>query len=151
MTLLAATGMGFLLAVLWFDLMHDVQVHGPFPEGPPEASLASIAGYYRRVTTDARPMNRVVALAMLAALVALVAQLLGDEVPNGAAVVALALVAVPVGLAGLRTVPAAVRLGQRTDELDVQLRLARAIYRDHVLCLASVGTALGVQLAFAAP
>jgi hypothetical protein len=151
MTLLAAAGMGFLLAVLWFDLMHDVQVHGTFPEGPPEASLASIAGYYRRVTTDARPMNRVVALAMLATLVALVVQLLGNAVPNGAAVVALALVAMPVGLAGLRTVPAAVRLGQRTDELDVQLRLARAIYRDHLLCIASVGTALGVQLAFAAP
>ena len=48
---LAACG-GFLLAVLWFDLMFDVQVlrHGSAAVLP-EPVLASIAGYYRRVTT----------------------------------------------------------------------------------------------------
>ena len=50
-------GAGFLLAVLWFDLMHDVQVLR-LPAGEdPSAALTSIARYYRRVTTDARPMN----------------------------------------------------------------------------------------------
>jgi hypothetical protein len=55
-------GAGFLLAVLWFDLMFDVQVLRHGDEEVPEAVLASIAGYYRRVTTEARPLNRLVAL-----------------------------------------------------------------------------------------
>ena len=59
-------GVGFLLAVLWFDLMHDVQVLRPH-ENEDEA-VRSIARYYRRVTTDARPMNRLVALVMVATL-----------------------------------------------------------------------------------
>ena len=54
-------GAGFLLAVLWFDLMHDVQVRGHDAALElPEPVLASIAGYYARVTTAARPMNQLV-------------------------------------------------------------------------------------------
>src|SRR5216110_1970417 len=58
---------GFLLAVLWFDLMFDVQVLGRRPVGEPlaEQVLASIAAYYRHVTTSARPMSYLVGLAML--------------------------------------------------------------------------------------
>src|SRR5262249_18886028 len=58
-TLLAACG-GFLLAVLWMDLMFDLQMLG----AAPEAAVASIAAYYRRVTTDARPMNQPIGLAL---------------------------------------------------------------------------------------
>ena len=59
-----AAGAGFLLAVLWFDLMFDVQTHKhPADPLPPEV-LASISSYYRRVTTEAYPMNRLVALVM---------------------------------------------------------------------------------------
>src|SRR5437762_2349871 len=64
-------GAGFLLAVLWFDLMYDVQVIGHREGSLPESVLESIGRYYRRVTTDARPMNRLVALSMLATLTAL--------------------------------------------------------------------------------
>ena len=54
-------GAGFLLAVLRFDLMFDVQVLGRRADDVPEAAIASIAAYYRRVTTAARPMNLLVA------------------------------------------------------------------------------------------
>ena len=48
-----AAGAAFLLAVLWFDLMFDVQVRS-HPSNPlPANVLASISAYYRRVTTDA--------------------------------------------------------------------------------------------------
>jgi hypothetical protein len=50
-------GAGFLLAVLWFDLMFDVQVLRAAPGALPEPVLASIAGYYARVTTAARPIT----------------------------------------------------------------------------------------------
>ena len=64
MTQFVAAGAGFLLAVLWFDLMFDVQVLRVRPDEIPEPVLASIAAYYRRVTTAARPMNRLVAAAI---------------------------------------------------------------------------------------
>ena len=47
-------GAGFLLAVLWFDLMFDVQACAGRAASCEEAVLALIAGYYRRVTTTAR-------------------------------------------------------------------------------------------------
>ena len=61
MSAFVSAGAGFLLAVLWFDLMFDVQVLGHGPHALPERVLASIAAYYGRVTTAARPMNRLVA------------------------------------------------------------------------------------------
>ena len=48
------------LAVLWFDLMHDVQLLDR--RVPVTEAVGSIAAYYRRVTTGARPMNRLIAL-----------------------------------------------------------------------------------------
>jgi hypothetical protein len=56
----AAAGAGFLLAVLWFDLMFDVQTRKYAGDLlPPE--VTSISACYRHVTTEAYPMNRVVA------------------------------------------------------------------------------------------
>jgi hypothetical protein len=42
-----------------------------------------------------------------------------------------------------------VRLGRRDDPPEVETRLARSIYRDHLLCLAAVAALLVVQLGFA--
>ena len=147
MTPFITAGAGFLLAVLWFDLMHDVQVlKKPGPELP-EGVLASIAGYYRRVTRDARPMNRLVAVAMLATLAAIVTEIARDETPGWVAWTSLALAAVPILLASTRTVPNAVRLGGRDDSSATQSRLARSICHDHLGCLASIAALLVVQLA----
>jgi hypothetical protein len=49
-------------------------------------------------------------------------------------------------LAMLRTVPNAVRLGRRADTAAEQTRLARSVYRDHLVCLASMSTFLALQL-----
>ena len=148
MTPLATAGAGFLLAVLWFDLMHDVQVIGQRGGDLPEGVLASIAGYYRRVTTDARPMNRLVPVAMLATVAAIVAQIAGNDTPRWAAWTALGLAALPILLAMVRTVPSAVRLGRRADTVGEQSRLARSISRDHLLCLAAIALLLTIELIF---
>jgi len=75
----AAAGAGFLLAVLWFDLMFDVQTR-KHPAGLlPAEVLASISGYYRRVTTEAYPMNRLVALVMLLTLAAICMEIVRGE------------------------------------------------------------------------
>ncbi|HEV7750230.1 MAG TPA: hypothetical protein VGO71_01755 [Baekduia sp.] len=147
MTAFVTAGAGFLLAVLWFDLMFDVQAARD--REPPEAVLASIAGYYARVTTDARPMNRLIALVMLATLAAIVVQIVRGDEPRWAAWASLVLAAVPVVLATTRTLPSAVRLGTRRDGAEVQGRLARTILTEHLVCAAAIATLLVVQLAAA--
>jgi hypothetical protein len=143
-----AAGAGFLLAVLWFDLMFDVQVRGHDADVP-EPVLASIAAYYARVTTASRPMNRLVAAVMVATLGAIVAQIARAEDPRWVGWVSLVLAGVPIGLARVRTVPDAVRLGGRADAADRQSALARSILRDHVACFAAILTLLVLQLASA--
>jgi hypothetical protein len=139
-------GAGFLLAVVWFDLMFDVQVLRHRGGEVPEPVLASIAGYYRRVTTDARPMNRLVASVMLLTFAAIVVELARDSVPDWVAASSLALAASAIGLAGARTVKHAVRLGSRTDPPDVQAELARSVCRDHLYCFAAMAAVLVAQL-----
>jgi hypothetical protein len=135
-----------LLAVLWFDLMFDVQVRGNAGGELPESVLASIAAYYARVTTTSRPMSRLVLLAMLVTIGALIATLLGGDLPNSRAAIALALTIVAVSLAGAHTVPAAVRLGTERDDAATQSRLARSILRDHLVCIAAIAVTLLVLL-----
>jgi hypothetical protein len=149
MSAFAAAGGGFLLAVLWFDLMFDVQALGDHGRNLTDERLSSIASYYARVTTAARPMNRLVAIVMLATLAAIVAEIVdGGGVPSAVAWVSLALAAVPIGLAAAHTVPAAVRLGERRDAPDRQRALARSIGREHVLCLISIAALVTVQLSW---
>jgi hypothetical protein len=143
-----AAGAGFLLAVLWFDLMFDVQARGHETQLP-EPVLASIAAYYARVTTASRPMNRLVAAVMLATLAAIVIEIADGDSPRWVAWVSLAPAVVAIGLARVRTVPNAVRLGRRVDAPDGQTLLARSILRDHMACFASILTLLVLQLAAA--
>ena len=146
MRIAAGAGTGFLLAVLWFDLMFDVQVRGHSGELPADVRN-SIAAYYRRVTTAARPMNRLIAAAMVVTLGALVAVIVQGDTSAWSAWLALVFVVFGVGLAAVRTVPHAVRLGTQADNAAGQSRLARGILRDHLFCLLAIGGALVVQLA----
>jgi hypothetical protein len=148
-TAFVTAGAGFLLAVLWFDLMHDVQVRGHGGRELPETVLASISAYYARVTTAARPMNRLIAAVMLATLVAVVVQITKGDAPTWVGWASLALAGAAIVVAAVHTVSAAVRLGGRRDPLTVQSRLARSIFRDHVVSSVAIAGVLVVQLGFA--
>jgi hypothetical protein len=147
---LVTAGGGFLLAVLWFDLMFDVQVLRHRETPLPEGVLASIAAYYRRVTTEARLMSRLVALVMLGTIVATASEIPRGDTSKPVAWASFALVGAAVAVATLHTFPSAVRLGARTDPVEVQSRLAKSICRDHLLCLAAIGLLLALQLRAAA-
>jgi hypothetical protein len=142
-------GAGFLLAVLWFDLMFDVQVIAHHGDELPEEVLTSIAGYYRRVTTAARPMNRLIALAMLATLAAIVVEIARGDGQAWVPWTSLALALPPIVLAGAHTVPRAVRLGTRRDPTQRQSALARSICREHMFCALAIAALLVLQLTFA--
>ena len=106
----AAAGAGFLLAVLWFDLMFDVQARRRDAALPANV-LASIAAYYRRVTTEARPMSALIPLVMFLTLAALVAEIARGDDPRWIGWASLALASTAIGLAMARTVRNARRLG----------------------------------------
>ena len=145
-SILLACG-GFLLAVLWMDLMFDVQVlrHRGNDSPLPDAVLVSIAGYYRRVTTEAWPMNRVIAAVMVLALGSLLVQVFHAGGSRWVALLSLALCGGSVGLVP-RVLRNAVRLGARADAVAVQSQLARNICRDHLVCLAGIVAFLILQL-----
>jgi hypothetical protein len=150
--LIGAACAGFLIAVVWMDLIFDVQVlrHGVFRHGAdelPEPVLASIAAYYHRATTTSRPMSYLIALVMVILLGALGFAWVGGDDPTWLLAVATILAGAPIVLAMARTFPNAVRLGTRTDGVVEQSRLARAICWDHLLCLASMSTFLALWIA----
>ena len=135
--------------MLWFDLMFDVQVIGHHDNELPAEVRDSIAAYYRRVTTAARPMNRLVAAAMLATLVGLVGEIAGDDVRAWVAWASLGLAAAGIGLAAARTVRNAVRLGTQLDAPGRQSALAREILRDHIVCFVAIARTVVLQVAIA--
>jgi hypothetical protein len=134
-SLLMACG-GFLFAVLWMDLIFDVQVlpYRKVATELPEPVLASIAAYYHRATTTSQPMSRLIAAVMLTLLATLVVQAARGHDPGWLLVTSAPLVGIPTMLALTHTVPDAVRLGHRADSPSEQTRLARSVCRDHLLC-----------------
>jgi hypothetical protein len=148
--MIAAACAGFLLAVLWMDLIFDTQVlrHRRADELP-EVVVASIAGYYHRATTTSRPMSCFIALVMVMLLAALGFRwIIGVDAAWLLATSTL-LVGVPILIALVRTVPHAVALGNRVGTTAEQSRLARSICRDHLVCLASMSAFLVLWLATA--
>jgi hypothetical protein len=142
----AAAGAAFLVAVLWFDLMFDVQTRRHGGGELPAEVLASIRGYYRRVTTAATPMNRLITVVMALTVVSIVVEIVRGAAPWWAGWISLAAAISGIGRAALRTVPDAVRLGRGVDPIDVQSRLAHSVYRDHLFCLAAMALVVALQL-----
>lgn len=122
---------GFLVAVLWMDLMFDTQIRG----GPDDRKLASISAYYHRVTTTSQPMGSLIAAVMVVAVSTLGIEAVRGHTPGWMLMVSAVLAGGPILLALGRTVPAAVRLGRLTGTPADQTRLARAILVDHIICL----------------
>jgi Ca2+/Na+ antiporter len=126
--------------------MFDTQALRSRESELPEAVLSSIAGYYRRVTTTARPMDRLIALVMLVTLAAIVVEIVRGDVSAWVGWTSLILAAAPITLAVTRTLPSAVRLGAREDTADRQSALARSVGREHLLYLASIAALLVLQV-----
>ena len=139
-------GGGFLAAVLWFDLIFDVQA---VASAPSTAAIGSIMAYYRRVTTEAAPMGHLVTAVMATTLFAGVLDVARAESRRAVRALALLLAAAPIALALLRVVPSAVALGLASAPGPEQVALARSILRDHVLCLISILGFLAVRFGVA--
>lgn len=126
---------GFLIAVLWMDLMFDSQIRGRRGEEAEQAALASISAYYHRATTTSQPMGSLIAVVMAVALITLGVEATRGHAPGWVMALSAVLAGGPILLALGRTVPNAVRLGRRTGTPADQTRLARAVFVDHIVCL----------------
>jgi cytochrome bd-type quinol oxidase subunit 2 len=145
----AAAGAAFLIAVLWFDLMFDVQTRKHADDALPRDVLASISAYYRRVTIEAYPMNRLIAVVMILTLLAIVVEIFQNADHWWITWISLAAAVSAIGLARARTIPNAMQLGRAAGSIELQSALARAIYRDHLYCLAAIAVVLVLQLSAA--
>jgi hypothetical protein len=130
------------------DLMFDVQVLVDRQQGQelPEETLRSIAAYYQRVTTLARPMGHLVGAVMGIGVLTLLIETVRSGERRGVVLISLFLFGAPALLALLRVYPNAVRLGSRADSAARQSALARAIHRDHLLCLGAMLSFVALQL-----
>jgi hypothetical protein len=90
-------------------------------------------------------MSRLVALVMVVLIAGAVVDLAASD-SRARPALALAIGAAPIVLAAARTVPNAVRLGRRADPPEVQSAVARAVCRDHLVCLAAVVGFVALQL-----
>jgi hypothetical protein len=149
MNAFVAAGSAFLIAVLWFDLMFDVQTRNHREEILPPDVLDSISAYYRRVTTDAAPMNRLIGIVMLLTVVAIAGEFPEHRVPAWSIFASLTLAVGAIALAARRTVRNAVEFGRRSSSPERQSHLARSIYRDHLVCIGAMSIVLVLQLAAA--
>jgi hypothetical protein len=141
--LIAAACAGFLIAVLWMDLIFDTQVlRHRRADALPETVLDSISAYYHRATTTSRPMSLLIALVMVILLGTLGFRAFRDPDPGWLLVASGVLAGVPILLALVRTVPNAVALGNRVGTPAELSRLARSICRDHLTCLGCVSAFL---------
>ncbi len=148
MTALLAAGGAFLLAVIWMDLMFDVQaLRAPRGGTMPDGAVASITAYYRRVTTDARPMNQLVAIVMAITVLGTLQQLARGDGSFALRLTALVLCTVPIVLAKGRVFPNAARLGTGREPEAVAQALAREIAWAHVGCFAAMLLFVAIQLA----
>jgi hypothetical protein len=95
-------------------------------------------------------MSFLIALMMAILLGSLAFRAFSASDPGWLLVVSFVLAGVPILLAMTRTVPNAVALGKRVGTPAEQSRLARAICRDHIVCLAFISEFLVVWVALAA-
>ena len=107
--------------------MFDVQTRKSNANPLPAEMLTSISTYYRRVTTDAYPMNRLVAAVMLLTLAVIFSEIIGGEYAWWIGWGSLALAGSGFVPTMMRTVPNARRLGTAADAAEEQTRLARAV------------------------
>jgi hypothetical protein len=114
---------------------------------PAEAAVPAIVSYYGNATIGAYPLNRLIALVMIATAGGALYQLLRGRIPRSLAGAAAAFSSIAVGLALTRIVPNAMRLGSGGGSLTEHAALARSICYDHLLCLALMVGFIAVEVA----
>jgi hypothetical protein len=135
---------GFMLAILYIDLMFDVMTvpHRGSGTTLPEDVIDPIVHYYRRVTQN----PYVLLFVMLTTAAALVLQIVYRLTPRWAAYTSLAVLGLAIVAGFVRVIPAARRLASGKEPAMVQTRLAHGLFTAHILLLGCIIALAVIQL-----
>jgi hypothetical protein len=129
----AAAGAAFLFSVLWVDLMFDIQGRRAASDPLPPDVLASLSGYYRRVTVDGAPMMYLPVVVMPLTIAAIVLEIARAEAPPWLGWASLLLAVAASGTTLFLAVPRGQRIGRAQEPPEVLSALARLVFLLHSL------------------
>jgi len=135
---------GFMLGILYIDLMFDVMSvpHRRSGTALPKEVLDPITHYYGRVTQN----PYVLMFVMLTATLSLVLQIVYGLAPRWAAYTSLAAMGLAMVAGIVKVIPSARRLASGRDPAEVQTRLIHGVFTAHVLLLACILVLAVIQL-----
>jgi hypothetical protein len=135
---------GFMLAILYIDLMFDVMAVPYRRSGTtlPKDVLDPITHYYSRVTQN----PYVLIFVMLTTTIVLVLQIVYGLTPRWAAYSSLAAMGLAMAAGIVRVIPTAKRLASGKDPAEVQTRLVQSVLTAHVLLLICILVLAAIQL-----
>ena len=138
---------GFMLAVLYIDLMFDVTAvpHRRSKAALPKEVLAPIVHYYRRITQN----PYVLMFVMFTATVCLVLQIVYDLTPRWAAYSSLAAMGLAMVAGTVKVIPTAQRLASGQDSEDRQTALIHSMFPSHIVLLICILLLAAIQFSAA--
>jgi hypothetical protein len=135
---------GFMLAILYIDLMFDVMAvpHRRSGTTLPKDVLDPITHYYGRVTQN----PYVLIFVMLTTTIVLVLQIVYGLTPRWAAYTSLAAMGLAMVAGIVKVIPTAQRLASGKDPAEVQTRLIHSVFTAHALLLICILVLAAIQL-----
>ena len=135
---------GFMLAILYIDLMFDVMAVPYRRSGVPlpKEVLDPVTHYYRRVTKN--PYRLI--FVMLTTTVSLVVQIVYGLTDRWAAYASLAAIGLAMVTGTVKVIPAARRLASSTETAETQTRLIHGVFTAHVFLLICILALAAIQL-----
>ena len=139
--------LGFMMAVLYIDLMFDIMA-APYRKtnaALPKAVLDPITHYYGRITQN----PYVLMFVMLTALLCIGSEILYDLVPRWAAYSSLGLMLLSMMTGVLKVIPTAQRLGAGTDSEDARTRMVHSMMPFHLILMVNILLLTAIQFSVA--
>jgi hypothetical protein len=135
---------GFMIAVLYIDLVFDVSGLPHRRSGEPlaPAILDPIATYYRYITRN----PYLLMLIMATAAACIIAQIFYELVPRWIGYASLLLMVLNTLIAVLKVIPAAQRLASGKDTPELRSQMVHSMLPYHLLLLAAVLLLAAIQL-----
>ena len=135
--------LGFMMAVLYIDLMFDVSA-APYRktnEALPKAVLDPITHYYGRITQN----PYVLMFVMLTTTLCIGSEILYNSAPRWASYSSLFLMGLSMVTGTLKVIPTAQRLGAGTDPEDVRTRMVHSMLPFHLILMVNIIALTAIQ------
>ena len=139
--------LGFMMAVLYIDLMFDIMA-APYKKtnaALPKAVLDPITHYYGRITQN----PYVLMFVMLTALLCIGSEILYNLVPRWAAYASLGLMLLSMVTGVAKVIPTAQRLGAGTDSEEERTRMVHSMMPFHLVLMVNILLLTAIQFSVA--